>query len=576
MPVYEDFLNKIDQFVNNKLHNYTPTDSYGKVIHDPIWGSVFYYHWEIQIIDAPLYQRLRDINQVGLAMLTYPAARHSRFEHSLGTVAIASRIFERIMEKNRRAGSEVIPYLNDEGLYLIRLAALLHDIGHCFYSHLSETIYGETDAFKELIDEFKESHEGIKPKAHEILSFLIINTPSFIDFFKKRVDYPDKSDCEQLMGMVGNIIVGVPNKNEDMEKRQVFSYLTSLINGDFDADKLDYIMRDSYTAGLALTYDIERFLYKINIYNHDTEGDINYLLVIEFSGITSVEELTFSKLMLFSYIYHHQKILAAEAVLRDVVFGMINLGIVEHPCDFLALTDSDIMARLKNDDRKPFDGSNKTLGDLIKQVAERDLPKKCFVLNRKMVRIDESDVKRQKESILKECYDMITKSNEEGLACAFLENFAMQYTRLDDGNHSNGIRSLEDTLNKYRKNTYEQYIELRKKFHTCLAEEYKKNGLEIDFDFLDIHIIIPKKANFTSSNSTVVLFPDKHLQELSTVMNLNDWGDSFNANKWNGYVFVNSNINIKMAYSTAEKIIIDNQAIKLVNSESYVKHLAEM
>ncbi len=98
-PEYKKVENDIEVFVKEKLQGYTPADTGKKTIHDPVWGSIDYSEWEMQIIDCPLFQRLRDINQVGLAMLTYPAARHSRFEHSLG-VASAAKIMCDKIDKN--------------------------------------------------------------------------------------------------------------------------------------------------------------------------------------------------------------------------------------------------------------------------------------------------------------------------------------------------------------------------------------------------------------------------------------------------------------------------------------------
>ena len=131
-----DFCERIEQFVQSKLSQYIPENLADKVIHDTIWGSVVYYGWENQIIDSPLFQRLRDIRQLGMAEMTYPAARHTRFEHSLGTVAIASRMIDKLAE---RSNGEII---TKKEKYMVRLAALLHDVGHCFYSHLSENVYG--------------------------------------------------------------------------------------------------------------------------------------------------------------------------------------------------------------------------------------------------------------------------------------------------------------------------------------------------------------------------------------------------------------------------------------------------
>ena len=134
---YKKIETDVEQFVEEKLDGYIPGDIESKTIHDSVWGSIEYSEWEMQLIDSPLMQRLRDVHQVGLAMLTYPAARHSRFEHSLGVAAAAKRMCERVNANS--SGFKI----DEENKNCIILAAIVHDIGHCFYSHLSESIYGE-------------------------------------------------------------------------------------------------------------------------------------------------------------------------------------------------------------------------------------------------------------------------------------------------------------------------------------------------------------------------------------------------------------------------------------------------
>lgn len=89
---YQEFEEKVDKFVAKLLNDYVPVkNKYNKVIHDPVWGTMTFYPWELQVLDSPLLQRLRKINQVGLAVLTYPSAHHSRFEHSLGVVSVEQK-----------------------------------------------------------------------------------------------------------------------------------------------------------------------------------------------------------------------------------------------------------------------------------------------------------------------------------------------------------------------------------------------------------------------------------------------------------------------------------------------------
>ena len=138
---YKVLSKDIDNFVKSKLIDYDVYGIEGKTIHDPIWGSNDYSEWEMQLVDSPLLQRLRGISQVGLAVLTYPAARHSRFEHTLGVAAATKRLIDRI-----NSNCETFK-INQEIKCKLILAALMHDVGHCFYSHLSESIYGNLADF---------------------------------------------------------------------------------------------------------------------------------------------------------------------------------------------------------------------------------------------------------------------------------------------------------------------------------------------------------------------------------------------------------------------------------------------
>ena len=161
--IYNDFMGRINQIVEGYLSEHAGQEYHSipsdKVIHDPIWGCVKFESWEVAIIDTPLFQRLRDIYQVGLGVFTYPAARHSRFEHSLGVVAISSRMIESLKSQNLS-----FIQVSEYDVIDVRLAALLHDIGHCFYSHLSETFYGDLPQFIELKKIFQSKKEG-KTKA---------------------------------------------------------------------------------------------------------------------------------------------------------------------------------------------------------------------------------------------------------------------------------------------------------------------------------------------------------------------------------------------------------------------------
>jgi len=561
LPKYKKIETDIEAFVKGRLDEYQPVLTVGKTIHDPIWGSVEYSDWEMQLIDSPLFQRLRDINQVGLAMLTYPAARHSRFEHSLGVAAAAKNMCDKISLNSEEYK------ISAEDKNKVYLSALLHDIGHGFYSHLSERIYGEFEDFDDLITEFNRILKR-KPKPHEALAFIIINTKTFMQFFFENINYPEKNKFrDSLFHDVGKIIIGA-----NIEKNnKVYSFLTAIINGPFDADKLDYIKRDSHTAGLSLSYDMERLFTKIVVHamNND-DGQIEYRLVIKFNGVTAIEELTFCRIMLFSYIYYHQKVLISEAMVKDYVYGLCRLGIIKNFSDFLHYTDSDIL-KLANHQNKnnPFpEYAMLDLKKLSQSIAHRRLPKRCFEISQTNVESIDADnelnLSLYTKALAEKCKLGISAEELEKHIVSLAYSLMMQETR------ENPV--LYDLLiPELREATFEELLELRKNFYEQLVQEYAEAQKNVDFNMFDVYIIFPQPVHYGAAEDDVILGRDNSdLLKVSEFVNLDDWAASFNSNKWRGYVFVSEHIDRTLAFRAAEKFILKGKA-RVKNPSAYLK-----
>lgn len=560
-PEYKKVENDIEKFVKQKLKNYVPVNTGKKTIHDPVWGSVDYLDWEMQIIDSPLFQRLRDINQVGLAMLTYPAARHSRFEHSLGVASAVKIMCDKI---DRNSDNFRIP---EQSRNAIVLAALLHDIGHCFYSHLSETIYGELKDFVDVRKKFYDELE-LKPKPHEILSFMIVNTNSFKEFFFNYVNYPAKgSVMNTLFPDVGCMIIGKSIKKGN----RIESFQTSLINGPFDADKLDYIKRDSLTAGLTLQYDMERLFTKIQVHSIPSSNSIiENRLVVNFNGITAIEELTFCKIMLFSYIYYHQKVLISETMIKDYAFGLYKLNLIQTFSDFLRYTDSDILKLGKQQlGQNPFpEFGMLNLEELAENIHDRKLPKRCFEVsqgNLVAVKADDEDAR-----VLKYCSDILDKCRDdkepfspEDLRDAMLSLSA--FLMKDDN------VKLDLLVGDLRDMTYTEMLAKRKEFYDEFVKAYKEKEKNVTFTPFDIYIVFPKLVNYGAANEEVILGKDhQQLMTINEFVKLDHWAGSFNSNKWRGYIFVSDKIDRSIAFEVSERLVLKGKA-KLRNPMAYLK-----
>jgi uncharacterized protein len=342
-----------------------------KVINDALLGNLFFARQEVAVIDSPLLQRLRRIKQTGLVHYVYPSATHTRFEHSLGAAALSERCFDAIRERAKVEGS-TFP-ANDGDLLHLRMAALLHDVGHGLCSHASEQIY----ALLSDLREFKDKPAYATNAPGEILSYLIVKSPTFQRWFEEHVVQGCRADLD--LETISKLILG---KHDDKEKY----FLANIISSAYDCDKLDYIARDSYYCGLALTVDLPRFYSMISTAKH--KG----FRVLVLRNYVPLEQILFSKMTLFGSVYHHQKVKCLDSMLRSMIGHIVeNPGQASFkardgvpisftdPVQYLYATDDD------------FFGQADGFGDdyikgMLTRFRHRDLFVRCAEISRRTVR----------------------------------------------------------------------------------------------------------------------------------------------------------------------------------------------
>ena len=194
-------------------------------LRDPIYGYIPITKEEQAIIDTPLFQRLRRIHQLALTKYIYPMAENSRFVHSLGAMHCATALFAGAF-KDRKLEEE-------NNCVNLRFAALLHDVGHLPFSHAVES---------QLLAAEKGGKPKVKIKHEQVGQFLIENHPDF---------------KEILEGKAG-AIVRILSKDEQRPKERI---LNEFISGQLDADRADYLLRDSHSCGVQYgMYDFERYI----------------------------------------------------------------------------------------------------------------------------------------------------------------------------------------------------------------------------------------------------------------------------------------------------------------------------
>jgi HD superfamily phosphohydrolase len=252
-------------------------------IRDPIHGLIALLPKEIDLINTTDFQRLRRIRQLAMAFLVYPGTLHTRFDHSIGVMHIAGRICDRLKQF-----SDI-----DVECEQVRLAALLHDIGHGPFSHVSE----------HLLDKYVPEDGGsIREKIHEKITVDIIKYDSEIDTVL--------SDKER------EFVVEMIEGKEMIEGEIKKDFRRDIVSSDLDADKMDYLLRDSYFAGVKYgTYDLEKIIESCRAHSR---GNESYLAISD-EGLHALEQLLLAKQHMTQQVYHHR--------VRSISDAMIVRGI---------------------------------------------------------------------------------------------------------------------------------------------------------------------------------------------------------------------------------------------------------
>lgn len=254
-------------------------------IRDPIHGFIKLNVEECKIVDSPVFQRLRRIRQLAFAYLVYPGALHTRFDHTLGVFHVASRM-------------ATACNLGEDDKRLVRLAALLHDLGHGPFSHVSE---GALDLFADRA-KFGDAVSGQKAdKIHEMLTRDIL-------------------DKDQSLTK----ILGVDTLSA-IKKLLLHGYgdpiLKSIVSGPLDADKQDYLLRDTYFCGVKYgIFDIERLHRMFHVVPDQFDEK---QLMIRPDGVHTLEQFILAKYYLTAQVYRHRvRRITDEMVVRAIVLGI--------------------------------------------------------------------------------------------------------------------------------------------------------------------------------------------------------------------------------------------------------------
>jgi HD superfamily phosphohydrolase len=289
-------------------------------IADPIHKYIRFTELEKKIIDSKVFQRLRRIKQLAGAHLVYPAAQHSRFEHSLGTMHLAGLAGEHLFS---------IGVLDKESIQELRVAALLHDIGHGPFSHL-----------------FEEALKATSNKNHESIGEEIICKTEL-------------SDILSGFGYSPSVISEISFGNSKVK------FKNEIISGSLSSDLMDYLPRDGFFTGVEYgKVDHNRIINSFRVTNNGS-------LALDISSFYSFESMIISRYEMFRAVYFHKTVRSAEVMLLHSLLlssEILNLSKISLT-DYLKLTDDSILLKISSSP------NNEMAKEMVSNYMERRLLK---------------------------------------------------------------------------------------------------------------------------------------------------------------------------------------------------------
>ena len=310
---------------------------FSQEVRDAIYGFVYLSEAEWSIVNTPPFQRLRDVKQLAMGHMVYPGAVHTRFEHSIGCVHQADRIIRRLRQNSREImeGEFVITDGNFErARQLLRLSALLHDVGHPPFSHSGEDLL-PTENGNQL------SHEDMTAK-------IIRDTE-----IGEKIDHwfgADGIDREDV------IAVATAASKAKTKPTAYLSILNEMLTSDLGADRIDYLLRDAYHAGQRSgAFDHDRLIREVRLVAMPKEGmgkegeESPYHLGLDEGGWGVAEQMIAARYLMYTGLYFHKTKRIYEKHLADFMpFVLAEWGgrLPADTASYVKISDSAVWAAI--------------------------------------------------------------------------------------------------------------------------------------------------------------------------------------------------------------------------------------
>ncbi len=295
-------------------------------VRDPLWRNINFSPSFKKLLSDRSFQRLGRIKQLGPAFHVYPGAVHTRLNHSLGVFHVAGQIMRSLLSHNK---PELITI---DGLKAFLCAALFHDLGHFPFAH----------SLKEL-----------PLTDHETLSSEII------------LSRPLAPAIKEALGIDPSFVAAIINEEMSDNGNPEIGFYRQILSGVLDPDKLDYLNRDAFFCGVPYgIQDADFIIHKLTSFHNAP--------ALDRSGILAVENLLFSKYLMYKAVYWHKTVRIATGMIKKALFMALQEGIIQNS-DLYNIDDEQFFQILSKKNYRPF--------SLIERVLNRNFYKSVIEVN---------------------------------------------------------------------------------------------------------------------------------------------------------------------------------------------------